>query len=180
MAFTGNGAIFPRNKFGANVTSPRKNRFVKDSEIQLPSQTILITEYFFNGTWDALTAPGAQTQTAIKSHRPITPFEGLTGSDVYLEPTQGGNIARFQYPNLNELLLEAQVGLGAINGQNGTILNAVGRTHKGMKDKYGGAANFAYCDDHVELSTVAQTITKRRWGDKFYSLTGGGTNVQQP
>ena len=47
-----------------------------------------------------------------------------------------------------------------------------------MKDKNGGAANFAYCDGHVELSTVLETIKKRRWGDRFYSLTGVATGVQ--
>jgi prepilin-type processing-associated H-X9-DG protein/prepilin-type N-terminal cleavage/methylation domain-containing protein len=177
MAYAGNGAIFPRNKFSPNITSPRKNKFVKDAEIQLPAQTILTTEYFFNGTWDALTAQGAQTNTAIKSHRPITPFEGLTGTDVYLEPNVGG-VARFRYPSITDILPAAQIGLGAINGTNGTILNAVGRTHKGMKDKNGGGANFAYCDGHVELSTVTETIKKRRWGDKFYSLTGVGTAIQ--
>ncbi len=177
IAYAGNAAIFPRNKFSANISTPRKNKLVKDSEIQLPSSTILTTEYFFRGNWDALTAPGAATATAIKSHRPITPFEGLTGTDVYLEPNTGG-VARFRYPSLNDILPEAQVGLGAINGSNGTILNAVGRTHKGMRDTKGGSANFAYADAHVELQTVSDTIKKRRWGDRFYSLTGSGTQVQ--
>ncbi len=178
MAFAGNGAIFPRNKFSPSITSARKNKFVKDSEIQLPSSTILTTEYFFNGNWDALTAPGASSSSVVKSHRPITPFEGLTGTDVYSEPNVGGVSARFRYPNAADILPTAQVGLGAINGTNGTILNAVGRTHKGVRDKNGGAANFGYCDGHVELMTVLDTIKKRRWGDRFYSLTGIATGVQ--
>ena len=176
MAYAGNGAVFPRNKFSPNITSPRKNKLVKDSELGLPSSTILTTEYFFNGKWDALTAPGASTATAIKSHRTITPFEGLSGVDVYSEP-QGTGVLRFRYPQITDLIPEAQVGPGAINGNQGTIMNAVGRTHKGMRDKYGGSANFAYADSHVELQTVADTIKKRRWGDQFWSLTGTGTKI---
>ena len=179
MAYTANGAIVPRNKLSPNISSQRKNRWVKDSEVSFPAQTILCTEYFFNGDWSALTAPGASTDTAIKSHRPITPFEGLSTTDVYSEPNRG-DVPRFKYPSLSELRPMNDVGLGAINGDNGTILNAVGRLHKGKKDKYGGSANFAYADCHVEQDNVANTITKRRWGDRFYSLTGAGTQVEQP
>ena len=31
-----------------------------------------------------------------------------------------------------------------------------------------------------ELHTVAETITLRQWGDRFYSLTGESTGVQYP
>ncbi len=171
IAYAGNAAIFPRNKF--NVSSQRRNRFVKDSELEFPQQTIMATEYFFGGNWDPLTAPGASTATAIKSHRPITPFRGLSSIDVYAEPNSGG-VARFRYPQVTELEQERTIASsqGVIDGGLGTILNAVGRHHKGKKDTYGGSANFAYADAHVEQQTVAETIAKRRWGTRFLSLTG--------
>jgi prepilin-type N-terminal cleavage/methylation domain-containing protein/prepilin-type processing-associated H-X9-DG protein len=172
MAYTGNAAIFPRNKFQSGGS--RNNRLVNDAEIDLPSQTIMATEYFFNGSWKALTAQGAGGIT-IKSHRPITPFVGLSaGANVYDEPN-GGSVARFKYPSLNDIVNEKDVLEGAIDGANGTTLNAVGRTHKGKKDKNGGGANFAYIDGHVEMSTILETIKNRRWGSKFYSLTGSNT-----
>src|SRR5262249_57078785 len=67
---------------------------VQTCALPILAQTILVTEYFFNGKWDALTAPGAQTQTAIKSHRPITPFEGLTGTDVYSERSEERRVGK--------------------------------------------------------------------------------------
>ena len=52
--------------------------------------------------------------------------------------------------------------------------------HKGKKDIKGGSANFVFVDGHVEQTTVLETIKKRRWGDKFWSLTGDGTGVYAP
>lgn len=174
IAFTGNAAIFPRNKFQSG--SVRSNRLVKDSEIELPAQTIMATEFFFNGSWSALTAAGSGGNT-IKSHRPVTPFVGISsGANVYDEPP-GGSIARFRYPDLSDIVPEKDVAEGAIEGANGTTLNAVGRTHKARADKNGGGANFAYTDGHVEYATIAETIKARRWGSRFYSLTGNGNGV---
>ncbi len=50
--------------------------------------------------------------------------------------------------------------------------NCVGRHHPGGDKEFGGTANFLYCDGHVERKTVYESIRKREWGDKFYSLTG--------
>lgn len=174
MAFTGNAAIFPRNKLA--VSTPRKNKQVKDSEIQFGSRTILLTEYFFNGTWNPITGQGVGNPQAVKSHRPITPFVGLTGTDVYLEGNLADPEGRFRYPDINNpttgLKLAADIGDRAIDGAQGSILNAVGRTHKSRRDKFGGSANFTFIDGHGEVLTVAETVTKRLWGDRFYSLTG--------
>ena len=76
MAYAGNGAIFPRNKFSQNITTARKNKFVKDSEIQLASQTILTTEYFFNGSWDALTAQGRRRRRRSRATGRSRPSRG--------------------------------------------------------------------------------------------------------
>lgn len=47
-----------------------------------------------------------------------------------------------------------------------TSLNAVAR--KGPV----GLARFVFLDGHVENTTVQDTITRRLWGDRFYSITG--------
>lgn len=178
MAFTGNAAIFPRNKISSDISSPRKNQFVRDAMIEFPNRTILLTEFFFNGTWDALSAPGAGGTDTIKSHRPITPFAALGGGDVYSVPNGLGVVAPYLYPSLTNatgLVTEDRVERGAIAGvttSNATI-NAVGRHHKaGKKDKFGGQANFTFVDGHGETLLVAETIQKRLWGERFYSITG--------
>ena len=54
-----------------------------------------------------------------------------------------------------------------------SALNAVGRHHAGAdKAGFGGKCNYVYTDGHVELQGIVDTIEKRLWGDKFYSITG--------
>lgn len=162
MAFTGNAAIFPRNKFYASGGN-RNNKFVKESEIFSGSKTILITEFYDNGlNWTSL-ADG--NSGVIKSHRSITPFIGRSaGTNVYAEPNVG-NIARYVYPPKEAILNNDQLGANMINDSN-TTLNAVGRHHPGNK------ANFGFVDGHVEGLTVQETVEERLWGDRFYSITG--------
>jgi len=164
-AYAGNAAIFPRNKFDLGGT-PRKSQLVRESDPTFISNTILATEFLQKPGWKTLSVGGV-----IKSHRPITPFNGISsGTNVYNEPVGGGQ-HRFQYPALDDLYLQNDVPDGAIDDAN-TGLNVVGRIHPG-KDAKGGTANFAFLDGHVEQSTVTKTIEKRSWGDKFYSITGG-------
>jgi len=166
MAYTGNAAIFPRNKFYSSG-GERKNQLVTDATILLPSSTILVTEYLYNKGWDAINVGGI-----YKSHRPITPFVGgSAGVRVYDEP-QGGALARFFYPRDSDILELSAIPQGAIDETSPTTLNAVGRHHPG-KDKKGGTANFAFVDAHVEQMTVLQSVVQRKWGDRFYTLTGG-------
>lgn len=170
MAYTGNAAIFPRNKF--NITAARRNQLVRDSRITFPVRTILATEFLqLNGDWRTI-ADGNES----KSHRPITPFVGgSSGTNVYQEPDLG-SVARFFYPNLNELYPKDQLGPYMIRDGN-TVLNAVGRTHPSKDRRIGGSANFSFVDGHVENMSVAESIERRLWGDRFYSLTGRNTLV---
>lgn len=175
IAYTGNAAIFPRNKF-FDSPGERKNQFVKDSDIQFSSNTILVTEFNPNRNYEAI--QGSSGEGLYKSHRPITPFVGLSsGINVYAEPRQLRAQGRYKYASLDDILPEDEVPVGAIDEASTTTLNAVGRHHPGTKTSKGGTANFAFVDGHVETSTVQQTVEKQRWGDKFWSLTGPSTNV---
>jgi prepilin-type N-terminal cleavage/methylation domain-containing protein/prepilin-type processing-associated H-X9-DG protein len=176
-AYTGNAAIFPRNKF-ASSDGQRRNQLVKDAQVDFASNTILVTEFYFNGDWSALTTG----EGVIKSHRPVTPFIGRsTGSDVYAEPDGSGQRPRFAYPDAEtQILGEGSIPRGVIETGSETTLNAVGRHHKGQRDKKGGGANFAFVDGHVEQSTVAQTVRDRRWGSRFWSITGRDNRVADP
>lgn len=170
MAYTGNAAIFPRNKF--NITAVRRNQLVRDARVTFPSRTILATEFLhLAGDWQTI-ADGAES----KSHRPITPFVGgSSGTNVYQEPDTG-NVPRFFYPNSNEIYPKDQLGAGMIRDGN-TILNAVGRTHPNKDKRIGGGANFSFIDGHVESMNVLESVERKLWGDKFYSLTGRNTLV---
>ncbi len=162
-AFTGNAAIFPRNKFDLGGTQ-RKSQLVKDADPAFPSNTILATEFLQKEGWKSLSVGGV-----IKSHRSLTPFVGISsGSNVFAEPINGD--FRFQYPSLDDIYIQGEVPDGAIDDANST-LNAVGRTHSG-KDSKGGTANYVFIDGHVENTNVAKTIERRLWGDRFYSITG--------
>lgn len=182
IAITGNAAIFPRNKFaGFTSSAERKNRLVNPAWIQASSRTILATEFFESNNWQSIADAAGEKS---KSHRPITPFVGVSsGADVYREPDTGsGAVPRFKYPFVSEIF-----DRNALAGRSFTslidsstpALNAVGRTHAGGGDsKYGGSANFVFVDGHVERKNVVETIRERLWGEKFYSLTGRGTTVQ--
>jgi prepilin-type processing-associated H-X9-DG protein len=173
MAYTGNAAIFPRNKF-AESGGIRRNQLVREARITLPFNTILATEFLANEVADWKAVFDGQVS---KSHRSISPFiGGSSGTDIYNEPLSGGNTARFFYPNVSEMLRNDQLGPGMIRDGN-SILNAVGRTHPGGDKQYGGTANFSFIDGHVERMTVIKSIEQRKWGDQYYSLTGPGTKV---
>jgi prepilin-type N-terminal cleavage/methylation domain-containing protein/prepilin-type processing-associated H-X9-DG protein len=167
IAFTGNAAIFPRNKFA--LAGPRRNQLVRgsaiDSSVYGPTSTILATEFYDNGrNWTSLLDPN---EPQIKSHRPVTPFLGISsGTNVYAEPTSGGAGAkRFVYPAERDILPLKDLGANMIGNSN-SGLNAVGRYHPGE------TTNFAFVDGHVSQMKLIDTIRDRLWGDRFFSLTG--------
>ncbi len=171
MAYTGNAAIFPRNKFSASTA--RRNRLVKDSEFENPSKVVLVTEYEDEGGWKVLFKEGAGDGTAsgeIKSHRPVSPFLGVSSGYWPYDEVDSGRFARFRYPHRNEIL--ERNSLPQIVDDNDLSLNAVGRNHPGGSDRRGSTTNFSFVDGHVERTTIEETIKKRLWGEKFYSLTG--------
>jgi len=170
MAYTGNAAVFTRNKF-VGSSGERKNQFVNpawiDGSAKGASKTIMATEFLSSGNWASIRT----SEGKIKSHRSITPFVGKsTGLDVYSEP-QLGSIPRFKYPNESAIKTRAQLGDGMIEDPD-TALNAVGRSHPGADKTIGGTANFSFVDGHVERMTVLDSVRKRLWGDRFFSLTG--------
>ncbi|GAB5495644.1 MAG: hypothetical protein Phyf2KO_07240 [Phycisphaerales bacterium] len=185
VAFTGNGALFPRNKFGSSP-GQRRNRLVKDAEVRNPAKVILLAEFFDAGdSWVSLAKddgggdPGTPVSGTfrIASHRPVTPFEGRSsggGDAVYSEPSYPGGSAGAALPRFKYQERDDKVILPDDKKKSGSWLNSgvnmVGATHSGK-------GNFCFVDGHVEKFTVLETVEKRLWGDKFYSLTGTGTKV---
>ncbi|CAG0997240.1 hypothetical protein PHYC_02642 [Phycisphaerales bacterium] len=168
IAFTGNAAIFPRNKFYSSG-GDRRNELVKDADIQNPSNVILVTEFNPNRDYEAIRVGGS----LYKSHRPVTPFIGLSsGVNVYAEPPNSA-VPRFLYSRVSDILDERDVPEGAIDSGAASVLNAIGRHHPGSKNSKGGQSNFGFVDGHVEQSTVIKTVENKRWGDRFWSISGG-------
>ena len=196
VAFAANGAIFPRNKF--NNPGGRENRLVRSTQIDRQSETILLTEWYDSKDgWSSLAGgvsggDGGQVPATyvIKSHRAISPFNGgSAGTDVYNEPDIGGNgVSRFFYPSADQILAdEDKDGFAYIGDSNQTtFMNAIWRSHPS------NTTNFTYVDGHVERKDLVDTIPTNygvrdpsvkknggEWGDRYYSLTGGGTKIDR-
>ncbi len=180
MAYTANAVIIPRNKFTSTLSGgPRVNVFVKEAAIRQGGTTIMVTEFLNN--WKAL---GIQQGAGIlsKSHRPINPFYHVgSGFDEYrADPKAPGFIyglpADQDYYGIlpttevrdKTNILDASSGVSQIN--------AIGRHHPNANTiyakKYGGTANFLFCDGHAELMTALDSVARRFWGSHYYSITG--------
>jgi prepilin-type N-terminal cleavage/methylation domain-containing protein len=180
ISITANAAIIPRNKFTPAMSEgQRVNRFVNAGELRNPSSLILLTE--FNNNWKAL---GVQQGGGIlvKSHRPILAFShtstGYKDNSVYKAPlgtpyyVYGDNSATRNFGL--KPIREVEQATDLLDGGAGHPINAVGRHHSGSgaTKEFGGCADFIYVDGHVARKTVLETLEKREWGTKFYSITG--------
>ncbi|HKQ47307.1 MAG TPA: prepilin-type N-terminal cleavage/methylation domain-containing protein [Phycisphaerae bacterium] len=173
LAYAGNAAIFPRNKFTEALSGgQRVNIFTSDSHIGDAGKTILVTEYADN--WK-VTATGEGGGLLSKAHRSINPFTHLSsGSDEY---SAGPDTPGFSYGNgpyyglLPKKSMQNATGMLDTPGIMET--NAVGRHHIGATDSYiGGTANFLYADGHVEKKSVLETVKNWEWGTRYFSITG--------
>ena len=168
IAYGGNAGIFPRNKFTTAMSGgARVNRFVNEKEIN-SGRVILAGE--FQSNWKVL---GIDQGGGVlsKSHRSINPFfSASSGSDEFSVPPE---MSTFTYkPDANYGLRNVnESSVGWIDTSNVSEVNAVGRHHPNG-DKWGGSSNFLYCDGHVERKTIAQTLEKAEWGNKYFAITG--------
>lgn len=178
IAYTGNAAIFSRNKVGPLVSSPRKTVFVNDSVVELPSKVILATEFYHSKQygWQVLQAGAGDSNVGeIKSHRPITAIVGGgAGSDIFGEPTIGAATYPYFYPKASKFVNDDEILAGSISDPRMSGINLVGRTHssKTERRKSAASANFSFIDGHVERMSPVKTLEKRLWGERMYSVSG--------
>ncbi len=178
MAYTGNAAIVPRNKFTAILSGnpDRKNICVNESWIKGGRGVILVTE--FNSNWKAAAVMEGGSLLS-KSHRPVSAFWNFGSDTDEYDASLGGG---FQYGHqgyTNYGLLPASAledAYGVIDGVEGPEINVVGRHHPGG-DALGGTTNFLYVDGSVARKTILETLKKREWGQAYYSLSGPHTEV---
>ncbi len=182
VAFGANGLVMPRNKFVNTGASPRTNQFVRASDVTNASKTIFAAEYVDN--WKAILAQGV-----CKSHRPLTVINGISsGYDPTGEPVSA-NTARFRYKtsagsdedassygfvDYNTVLHAQTGGITQTTATQGPNINAVGRHHSGGNGGLGeeGTANFCFTDGHTARQTPLESMVKRQWGDRFFSVSG--------
>jgi prepilin-type N-terminal cleavage/methylation domain-containing protein/prepilin-type processing-associated H-X9-DG protein len=180
MSYVANAAIIPRNKFTSTLSGgPRVNVFVRESSVRYSGSTILMTEFLNN--WKAL---GVQQGNGVmsKSHRPINPFYHIgSGFDEYkATPDAPG----FIYGTASDQETYGLLPLAEVRDKTNILdhtsgvsqINAIGRSHPTsdtvFAKKFGGAANFLYCDGHAEPMTALDSVVKRQWGDRYYSISG--------
>ncbi|MFA6045584.1 MAG: type II secretion system protein [Phycisphaerales bacterium] len=174
IAYSGNAALFPRNKFN-DSSGPRLSRLTTTASVDNTgrggSGTLMATEMFFKKSW----LPWS-VGNKIKSHRPITPFVGAGGKNLFNEPLTAGAFPRFFYPSADDIqspdVIDGQEGVIDDETPGPAIINVMGRTHKGRDDGSGGAANAGFVDGHVQITTVLETIEKKWWGTRMFTLTG--------
>ncbi|MCO6438417.1 MAG: type II secretion system protein [Phycisphaerae bacterium] len=183
MAITANAAIMPRNKFNIVASGGKRvNVFVRENQINRPGDTILATEFYNN--WQSQAISGGSGNLLVKSHRPLNPFYHVgAGFDEYKAPDRAPGFMYGQQstlgPTTNDwgILPYKEIRQAKNLIETGTSeLNAVGRDHpwadRVYRKKFGGSANFLYCDGHAENDTIYNTVEDRKWGDKYYSLSG--------
>jgi prepilin-type N-terminal cleavage/methylation domain-containing protein/prepilin-type processing-associated H-X9-DG protein len=178
MAYAANAALMPRNKFNNELSDGiRLNQLVNENKVRSPGNTTLVTEFLDN--WKAV---GIEAGGGIlsKSHRPINPFYHIgSGFNEY----QGDLATGFYYGTKLMPRTPEDYGLLATSSVENTTnildwtsgmaqINAIGRHHPGGDKRFGGTANFVFCDGHVERLTAFDSVRQRKWGDRYYSLTG--------
>ncbi len=180
VAYVANAAVVPRNKFTTALSGGKRvNQFVQEHRVSHTGDTILATEFLDN--WLALAIPQGDDALLVKSHRPINPFYHIgSGFDEYGAPPETSGFI-YGLPNDQEtygLLPNKVVNLKAniLDRSSGVAqINAVGRHHPGgdkRHPEFGGTANFLFCDGHVDPMTVLESVHRRRWGNRYYSLSG--------
>ncbi len=172
LAFGGNGALFPRNKFNQREFGGFRNYvLVKDNVVEFPAKTILIAEFGdSDNDWRLLAREVSSSDDGnwtSGSHRPFTPFMSFSG-DGLGDPTSVGNTSRaaFRYMFGSEILdvdNGDRIQAGIFSRDNG--LNVFSREHSGK-----GVTG--YIDGHAELRSLRETILGEEWGRRFYSISG--------
>ncbi len=184
-AFAANEALMPRNKFDAaardsdpsTTGGDRLNIFVKGVNVAHPGTVILLTE--FDSNWRTIAVAQGGGQFKAVGHRPIMPFGLLGSSNEFAVPPTAF------FTNVNAASLYDSTNLASRADSNACLiqdsiqLNAVGRNHPGSSSAggkgMGGNSNFLYLDGHVELKSVVDTLNKKEWGDRFYTIDGDNT-----
>jgi prepilin-type N-terminal cleavage/methylation domain-containing protein len=173
MAYTGNAAIFPRNKFTRLLSGgARVNILVNETKIHDPARVVLATEW--NQNWKAI-GVGSDDNLLVKSHRPVSPFGHISsGSDEYAAAEEQPGYSYGSPPDYGLLPLnQVEAATNLIDNPGMMETNAVGRHHPGGKDPgMGGAVNFIYADMHVEKKSILETVRNHEWGNRYYAISG--------
>jgi prepilin-type processing-associated H-X9-DG protein len=126
-----------------------------------------------------------------KSHRPINPFYHIGGA--FNEYKAAESASGFMYGTPTDQTTYGVLPTTEVRDKTNILdhtsgisqLNAIGRHHphgdQVYSRTYGGAANFLYCDSHVETMTAVDSAAKRQWGTHYYAISGANevTNMSK-
>lgn len=157
MAFTANAAIIPRNKFTTQMSGGRRvNRYVRDNEITMTGDTILMAEFNRNWKGEAVNEGGGYLS---KSHRPVNPFWHAGGGyNEYATEDAGFRYRPIGSDTYGLASFETiENGVGLIEGSAGSELNAIGRHHPG------GTISAARPTSSTATVTSNARPSSRRW-----------------
>lgn len=175
MAYTANGALMPRPLLNPQGNERRMTQ-VKSTDVANPSRIILATEFFNSLNHSALYRDGGSDRGGeILSHRPIMPFYGgSSGFLVWNEP-EGLNSRRARFFNapLSTIYDDDQEPTPGDMNSPERHINMVGKHHPGR------TANFVFLDGHVDTLKLRETIEKKLWGDRIYTLSGDNAVDQE-
>lgn len=180
VAYAPNDMLIPRNKFVKDGQVLKPYRLARQSDVDATAQgsarTILLSEWLNFDNYRSLESPTQEGR--IKSHRPVTPVISNGGVVFKPETTPPSNrLIPFRYPTFEpgsgstDIRLNDDLGRGMIEDAQ-TVLNAVGRHHPPKGGAFGGTTNFTFLDGHVERLNITETVQKRLWGDRFFTMTG--------
>ncbi len=184
IAYAGNAGIIPRNKFQASASNTRKNVFVSPSAVRNASGTIMAAEFADKFEWVSI--QHSESGRLCKAHRPISPLydnrmgqygpfgEGGATAMPGFEPpfTYGPRDAEYGgLYRVDQLASSISAFIDDTNNSTLNPVNVVARHHPGggLKE-FGGAATFIYVDGHAEKKNVLDTLVKKEWGDRYYSV----------
>jgi prepilin-type N-terminal cleavage/methylation domain-containing protein/prepilin-type processing-associated H-X9-DG protein len=180
VAYGANAAIMPRNKFTTALTGGRRiNVFVRENQLKNTGNLVMATEFLDN--WKALSIRDGEYYRSV-AHRPINPFWHVGSAyNEYMAPVQSpgymyGRVDDQKYFGLEEWK-NVREASDLLNFESSRAqVNAVGRHHPTndaiFREKFGGEANFLFVDAHAETMTVLKTMEDRKWGDRYYGVSG--------
>ncbi len=201
MGYTLNEAICGRNKFVVGFQSAQDVRTYNYGTalaiVKNPAGTILATEFIDEPR--IVTGTGYSSATVvIKSHRPTSGWraggaDAAKGGDNYnLDMARVALTDTIRRTNKTDLYVRTDAtqsiepikdfGAGlyttGATGSYMTRLDWVGHNHGSAEHYVDKKSNFLYCDGHVEMKNIIDTIpadathtTPWEWGDRMYTLS---------
>lgn len=183
ISYIANEAILPRLKVSqgapADTTGLTQNLMtVKLNSIDSPSNTIMIAE--MTDVHARLYTASGMTVTAIKSHRPTSPFTNDQANPGEYNQEKGPwsftiNGQANVVPAISSAQADAACAAAVTAGKSDGLPHITYCKY----DAHDGGANYIYCDGHAKWRRLSDTLSGHEWGEKVYSVVSQPTVLYQ-